>query len=79
MVSFLPFSLSHLTSISQSKCPTLQTIESLGSWRKCSPRTMPLQPVVVTMICAFDAYSSSVATSYPAIYPLKIIYLNGYI
>lgn len=52
----------HATSISQSKWPTLHTIESSGSTDKCSPRTISLQPVVVTIICAREAISSNVTT-----------------
>ena len=65
MLSFLQFSLSHATSISQSKWPTLQMMASSFIFKKCSEVTIPLHPVDVTKICPCEAASSMVTTSYP--------------
>lgn len=56
------FFSSHATSISQSKCPMLQTIASFGMQAKWRATMMPLQPVVVTYICPFVDASSIVVT-----------------
>ena len=65
MESFLQVSLSHATSISQSKWPTLQMMESSFIFMKCSEVMIPLHPVDVTKICPLEAASSMVTTSYP--------------
>ena len=65
MLSFLQFSLSQATSISQSKWPTLQMMASSFICMKCSLVMIPLQPVDVTKICPWEAASSMVTTSYP--------------
>lgn len=56
------FFSSHVTSISQSKCPMLQTIASFGIFIKCRPITISLHPVVVTYIWPFVDASSIVVT-----------------
>merc|ERR1711887_173924 len=66
LVFCLQFSSSHLTWISQSKCPMLHTMASFFICMKCLPVKISLQPVVVTKMLQLLTQSSTVVTSYPS-------------
>ena len=62
LVFWAQFSSNHLTSISQSKCPILQTMASFFILSKSLPVMISLQPVVVTKMEQRSTQSSRVVT-----------------